>query len=85
MKTHPSAPQDKAIADLSNPNDDGCVLGTSGRDEDPNAIVNRDKTRNSTGHPQGPNDTRGLPGYPHEVPEEELGIDTPEQDNDKVG
>lgn len=84
MKT-PSTTQDKPIKDLDNPNDDGCVLGQAGRNEDPNATTDRDKERNSPGHRQGPNEARGLPGYPHEAPEEELGIETPEQDNDKVG
>jgi hypothetical protein len=84
MKTHPPTP-DKPIEDLGNPNDDGCVLGTAGRNEDPNATTDWDKKGKSPDHRKAPNDARGLPGYPHEAPEEELGIETPEQDNDKVG
>lgn len=84
MKTHPPTP-DTPIEDQSNPNDDGCVLGTAGRNEDPNATTDWDKKVKLPGRRQGSNDARGLPGYPHEAPEEELGIETPEQDNDKVG
>ncbi|WP_131108270.1 hypothetical protein [Pseudomonas sp. Sample_10] len=84
MKTDPSTDPNKPIKDLGNPNDDGCVIGTAGRNEDPNATTDWDKKKNPSGRRQGPNDARGLPGYPHEAPEE-LGIETPEQDNDKVG
>lgn len=85
MKPHPSTTKDKPVEDLGDPNDDGCVLGTAGRDEDPNRTTDWEKKRNVSGHPQGPNDTRGLPGYPRDTREKELGIETPEQNNDKVG
>jgi hypothetical protein len=98
MKPDPSTTKNEPTRDLNNPNDDGCVLGTAGRDEDPNATTDWDKERNAEDHRQGPNDARGMPGYPHETPDEpsttstqprnreaEPGIETPEQDNDKVG
>lgn len=82
MKTHPPTP-DIPIEDQSDPNDDGCVLGTAGRNEDPNATTDWDKKGKLPGHRQAHNDARGLPGYPHAL-EDELGIETPEQDSDKV-
>ena len=100
MKLHPPVGKDEPTEDLSNPNDDGCVLGTAGRNEDPNATTDWDKERNAEDHRQGPSDARGMPGYPREAPDEqtpsttknrpqtsevEPGIETPEQDNDKVG
>lgn len=84
MKTHPSN-QDEPVEDLGNPNDDGCVLGTAGRNEDPNATTDWDTKGKSPGHRQAPDDARGLSGHPHEALGEQLGIETPEQDNDKVG
>ncbi|KNH28986.1 hypothetical protein ACS77_05445 [Pseudomonas syringae] len=100
MKPDPSTTKNEPTEDLSNPNDDGCVLGTAGRDEDPNTTTDWDKERNAEDHRQGPSDARGMPGYPREAPdvqapsttktrpqtsEVEPGIETPEQDNDKVG
>jgi hypothetical protein len=61
------------------------VLGTAGRDEDPNRTTDGNSENTPPGHLQESNDTRGLPGYPRDDHEEELGIETPEQDNDKVG
>jgi hypothetical protein len=85
MKTQPSSTKDRPAEDLGNPNDDGCVLGTAGRDEDPNRTTDGNSKNTPPGHLQESNDTRGLPGYPWDHHEEELGIETPEQDNDKVG
>ncbi|WP_460318186.1 hypothetical protein [Pseudomonas ogarae] len=46
------------------PNDDGFVLGTAGRDEDPNATTDwQHPLKGDEGTTRG--DTRGLPGYPN--------------------
>ena len=82
------APQD-------NPNDDGWVLGTAGRDEDPNAAPAYATDRRHERDELTPEDAGGMPGYPEKKPsakpddkdgvEAEPGIETPEQGNDKVG
>ena len=81
-----SMPNDEFTA----PNDDGFVLGTAGRDEDPN-------TTTDWQHPGDandvltPEDSRGMPGYPRDddddsSPSQEGSTDseTAKQDNDKV-
>lgn len=50
--------------DLGNPNDDGCVLGTAGRDEDPNACTNYAERSAQASAENLSQDDRGLPGYP---------------------
>ncbi|HWH85351.1 MAG TPA: hypothetical protein VNV36_01085 [Pseudomonas sp.] len=55
--------KDKALNETVNPNDDGFVLGTAGRDEDPNATTDWDVSRDNE-DVMKPDDTRGLPGYP---------------------
>jgi hypothetical protein len=91
-----SHPQDPAIPEaLDNPNDDGCVLGTAGRDEDPNAAPAYAIDRRHERDELTPEDASGMPGYPEKKPsakpgdkednEAEPGIETPEQGNDKVG
>jgi len=60
--THPSS-TDKPLEETLNPNDDGFVIGTAGRDEDPNATTDWDHARD-TDEVMTPADTRGLPGYP---------------------
>ncbi|VVM36205.1 hypothetical protein PS645_00036 [Pseudomonas fluorescens] len=59
--THPSS-ADKPLETDLDPNDDGCVIGTAGRDEDPNATTDWDHPDNDS--QMTPADTRGLPGYP---------------------
>lgn len=54
---------DKALNETINPNDDGFVISTAGRDEDPNATTDWDHAPDS-GEAMTPEDTRGLPGYP---------------------
>ncbi|KIF56586.1 hypothetical protein EVS84_25945 [Pseudomonas koreensis] len=54
---------DKALNETLNPNDDGFVIGTAGRDEDPNATTDWDVSRDNE-DVMTPDDTRGLPGYP---------------------
>ncbi|AZE88764.1 hypothetical protein [Pseudomonas orientalis] len=39
MKHDPSNTQNRPLEPLDNPNEDGCVIGTAGRDEDPNATT----------------------------------------------
>jgi len=85
MKTQPTITEERPAEGLGNPNDDGCVLGTAGRDEDPNSTTDWGGKKTPPGHLKESDDTRGLPGYPQDDHEEELGIETPEQDNDKVG
>ncbi|CAI8854102.1 hypothetical protein [Pseudomonas serbica] len=85
MKTQPTITEERPAEGLGNPNDDGCVLGTAGRDEDPNSTTDWGGKKTPPGHLKETDDTRGLPGYPRDDHEEELGIETPEQDNDKVG
>lgn len=100
MKPHSTSNQNLPEDDLGPPNDDGCVLGTAGRDEDPNATTDWDHESDSAGNVLTPEDTRGLPGYPsdseneqaHAIPskrpsngEPETGIQTPEQNNDRIG
>ncbi|MCP2075835.1 UNVERIFIED_ORG: hypothetical protein J2Y77_005271 [Pseudomonas lini] len=91
-----SNPQDPTIPQApTNPNDDGFVLGTAGRDEDPNAAPSYAIDRRHDRDELTPEDARGLPGYPEKKPsakpadkdnaEAEPGIETPEQGNDKVG
>ena len=60
--THPSS-NDKALNEDINPNDDGFVIGTAGRDEDPNATTDG-QVRRDNEDVMTPEDTRGLPGYP---------------------
>ncbi|WP_335943783.1 hypothetical protein [Pseudomonas sp. G166] len=91
--SHPQDPTTPQAVD--NPNDDGFVLGTAGRDEDPNAAPPYAIDRRHERDELTPEDARGLPGYPEEKPpskpageegtETEPGIETPEQGNDKVG
>lgn len=83
----------QSAEDLGNPNDDGCVLGTAGRDEDPNACTHYAERENLS------QDDRGLPGYPSKSesgperkdkasvaqkphPDRTESEQTPEQDND---
>ncbi|SCZ35913.1 MULTISPECIES: hypothetical protein [unclassified Pseudomonas] len=91
-----SNPQDPDTPQaVDNPNDDGFVLGTAGRDEDPNAAPAYAIDRRHDRDELTPEDARGMPGYPEEKPaakpkekggeEAEPGIETPEQGNDKVG
>jgi hypothetical protein len=49
--------------DLSNPNDDGFVLGSAGRDEDPNAGANYGIPQRHSDREISPTDRRGIPGY----------------------
>lgn len=42
MKHNPSHPQNRPLESLDKPNEDGCVIGTAGRDEDPNATTDWD-------------------------------------------
>ncbi len=42
MKHEPSNPQNRPVEELGQPNDDGNVLGTAGRDEAPNAATDWD-------------------------------------------
>ncbi|CAN1595242.1 hypothetical protein LOY35_02310 [Pseudomonas sp. B21-028] len=91
--SHPREPVTHAPQD--NPNDDGWVLGTAGRDEDPNAAPAYAIDRRHERDELTPEDARGLPGYPEkktpakptdkDAAEAEPGIETPEQGNDKVG
>jgi len=89
-------PKKQAFAEArDNPNDDGFVLGTAGRDEDPNAAPAYAIDRRHERDELTPEDARGMPGYPEKKPstepsdkegaETEPGIETPEQGNDKVG
>lgn len=39
MKHDPSNTQNLPVQNPAEPNDDGCVIGTAGRDEDPNATT----------------------------------------------
>ncbi|MDT8907749.1 hypothetical protein V9K90_11370 [Pseudomonas sp. CCNWLW56] len=91
-----SPTKDQAFAHApDNPNDDGFVLGTAGRDEDPNAAPAYATDRRHDRDELTPEDARGMPGYPEKKPstepsdkegaETEPGIETPEQGNDKVG
>nr|WP_314561858.1 hypothetical protein [uncultured Pseudomonas sp.] len=47
MKHDPSNTEPVPVKNPQNPNDDGCVVGTAGRDEDPNATTDWD-------HPDDP-------------------------------
>jgi len=58
-----SSRPDTPLEENVNPNDDGFVLGTAGRDEDPNATTDGNR-RPESGEVMTPDDTRGLPGYP---------------------
>ncbi|XVN13644.1 hypothetical protein QZH46_20425 [Pseudomonas corrugata] len=60
--SHPREPVTHAPQD--NPNDDGWVLGTAGRDEDPNAAPAYAIDRRHERDELTPEDARGLPGYP---------------------
>ncbi|MHC8333543.1 hypothetical protein [Pseudomonas sp. LB3P25] len=99
MKPHSTSTQNLPENDSSHPNDDGCILGTAGRDEDPNATTDWDHESDSAGNVLTPEDARGLPGYPSDsendqapsLPptrpsngETETDIETPEQNNDRV-
>ncbi|AZF26308.1 hypothetical protein [Pseudomonas sp. R2-60-08W] len=42
MNHDPSNSQRRPVEPLDKPNDDGCVIGTAGRDEDPNATTDWD-------------------------------------------
>ncbi len=64
-----SHPQDPATPQaVDNPNDDGFVLGTAGRDEDPNAAPSYAIDRRHDRDELTPEDARGMPGYPEEKP-----------------
>ncbi|WP_434653895.1 hypothetical protein J3P96_25370 [Pseudomonas sp. R3-56] len=88
-----SNPQDPTLPQtLDNPNDDGFVLGTAGRDEDPNAATAYATDDRHDRDELTPEDAHGMPGYPDEkkpaepaAEEAESGIETPEQGNDKAG
>lgn len=73
MKSHPSSTEPSPTDDVVQPNDDGCVLGTAGRDEDPNATTDWDRDSDSSGTILTPDDAHGLPGYPHD-PEDDVGL-----------
>ena len=91
--SHPQDPTRPQAQD--NPNDDAFVLGSAGRDEDPNAAPSYAIDRRHERDELTPSDARGMPGYPEKKPpakpeekeaeEAESGIETPEQGNDKVG
>jgi hypothetical protein len=66
MKNHPLSIKKGPIENLGNPNDDGCVLGTAGRDEDPNKTTDWKRKTDSAGNLQSPDDAHGMPGYPRE-------------------
>jgi hypothetical protein len=57
MKNPPTKNKATTSEDLKNPNDDGCVLGTAGRDEDPNATRDWDHNRSAGANSRG-NDGR---------------------------
>ena len=92
-----SHPRNDALDEVrDNPNDDGFVLGSAGRDEDPNAAPAYATDRRHERDELTPEDARGMPGYPEKkAPEKpadeqkdaetEPGIETPEHGNDKVG
>jgi hypothetical protein len=97
VKPHPSSNKNAPVENLGNPNDDGCVLGTAGRDEDPNATTDWDHESDSAGNVQTPDDAHGMPGYPGDSQadkadpvtrqrsgkgERQTGINPLEQDND---
>ncbi|MCF4996570.1 hypothetical protein GIW70_20890 [Pseudomonas syringae] len=50
MKRHPSSITNVPTENLGEPNDDGCVIGTAGRDEDPNAATDWDHESDSAGN-----------------------------------
>ena len=85
MKPNPPSTQKTPGNDLSNPNDDGCVLGTAGRDEDPNATTDWDTDSDSKSDVEKGDDSRGLPGYPSD-PEvnESPSASATERSNDKT-
>jgi hypothetical protein len=66
MKPHSTSNQNLPENDPSRPNDDGCILGTADRDEDPNATTDRDHEVDSADNGLTPEDARGLPGYPND-------------------
>jgi len=68
---NPSILKGKPDEDLGNPNDDGCVLGTAGRDEDPNQGADYHKPESDPKNVQTPEDAHGMPGYPSEPSEPE--------------
>lgn len=99
MKPHPTSTQNLPENDPGLPNDDGCILGTAGRDEDPNATTDWDHESDSAGNVLTPEDARGLPGYPKDsendqtqaIPskwpsndEPQTGTQTPKQNDDRV-
>lgn len=85
MKPNPPSTQKKPRSDLSNPNDDGCVLGTAGRDEDPNATTDWDTEIDSAGNAKTAEDARGLPVYPSDPGVDEAPpASSPERSNDKL-
>jgi hypothetical protein len=94
MKPDPTSTKNSPTNSEGAPNDDGFVLGTAGRDEDPNATTDWNHDSDATGNNLSPDDARGLPGYPRESKDDlglppngrpETGIETPEKDNDKAG
>lgn len=56
----------KPDEDLGNANEDGCVLGTAGRDEDPNQRADYPEPDGDSNSVQTPEDARGMPGYPRQ-------------------
>jgi hypothetical protein len=85
MKPNSPTTQKTPGNDLSNPNDDGCVLGTAGRDEDPNATTDWDTEIDPMGNAQAAEDARGLPGYPSDPEVDEAPpASSPERANEKI-
>lgn len=66
MKPHQPITSNLPDNDLGEPNDDGFVLGTAGRDEDPNATTDWDHPKDASENVLTPDDKRGMPGYPRE-------------------
>ena len=86
-----ATPHDKTSTpndELDAPNDDGFVIGTAGREEDPNTTTDW-KHPGDANDVLTPEDSRGMPGYPRaddSSPSQEgsTGSETAGQDNDKV-
>ncbi|WP_017529058.1 hypothetical protein [Pseudomonas fluorescens] len=73
MKHEPSNQQYRPVEEAGTPNEDGCVIGTAGRDEDPNATTDWDHPESSP--PVGEDSAKPANGTP--------GIDrVPSSDND---
>lgn len=84
MKRHPSSIKEQPAEDLSNPNDDGCVLGTAGRDEDPNATTDWGKKGASADARQPEANAQGSSGFsPRPADDRAPPAVRPPQDNDQ--